>query len=63
MTKQRTHHSTGKTNPFDIYPEIDQYIPKAVAVADKVTANRPGKWSKVFHQTMDKMLKKDGLRF
>lgn len=69
--QQRHNHLGGGSNPVDVYPEIDGYIPDAVAIANlefpgvdekgAASSLRAG-WSLCFMGAMDRILKKKGLR-
>jgi len=52
------------SEPVDHYPEIDQYIPDAVVIANYKCSQKkdPIKWNRNFLDAMDAILYKKGLR-
>jgi len=66
--KQREHTTSGVGEySIDRYPELDSFIPFAAAHADKQYPDASvkeysHKWSTCFHDEMDRVLKKAGLR-
>ena len=63
-TRQFLHTNSGGKKSIDIYPEIDQYIPVAVTVANTKANKIKDRlaWDYEFLAAMDSVLKKEGLR-